>query len=93
MKITNANEKQIAQLAEDLLKSEFWRFDEERDRFELDRNRTARNLCKIGYIKVVKCKDCKYWQDNNGGYPHEECRWGKNETPDADDYCSYGERR
>ena len=42
---------------------------------------------------VVRCRDCLYWQDNNGGYPHEECRWGKNETPDADDFCSYGERK
>ena len=41
---------------------------------------------------VVRCKDCKYWQDNNGGYPHDECRWGKGETPFADDFCSYGER-
>ena len=44
-------------------------------------------------VEVVRCRDCKYWQDNNGGYPHEECRWGKGETPDADDFCSYGERR
>ena len=44
-------------------------------------------------IPVVKCKDCKYWQDNNDGYPHEECRWGHGETPDANDFCSYGERR
>ena len=42
---------------------------------------------------VVRCKDCKYWQDNNDGYPHEECRWGHGETPDANDFCSYGERR
>lgn len=41
---------------------------------------------------VVRCKDCKYWQDNNDGYPHEECRWGHGETPDADDFCSYGAR-
>lgn len=41
---------------------------------------------------VVRCKDCKYWQDNNDGYPHEECRWGHEETPDADDFCSYGAR-
>ncbi len=41
---------------------------------------------------VVRCKDCKYWQDNNGGYPHEECRWGHGETPDDNDFCSYGER-
>ena len=42
---------------------------------------------------VVRCKDCKYWQDNNDGYPHEECRWVHEETPDADDFCSYGERK
>ena len=45
------------------------------------------------YAQVVRCKDCKYWQDNNDGYPHEECRWGHGETPDANDFCSYGERR
>ena len=42
---------------------------------------------------LVRCKDCEYWQDNNGGYPHEECRWGKDETPDPDDYCSFGRRK
>ena len=42
---------------------------------------------------VVRCKDCKYWQDNNDGYPHKECRWGHEETPDADDFCSYGEEK
>ena len=42
---------------------------------------------------VVRCKDCKYWQDNNDGYPHEECRWRRGETPEANDFCSYGERK
>lgn len=41
---------------------------------------------------VVRCRDCKYWQDNNDGYPHEECRWGHGETPNDDDFCSYGAR-
>ena len=41
--------------------------------------------------QIVRCKDCKYWQDNNGGYPNPECRWGHEETPDAEDYCSFGE--
>lgn len=41
--------------------------------------------------EVVRCKDCVFWQDNNGGYPHQECRWGHGETPDPDDYCSFGE--
>ena len=44
-------------------------------------------------VEVVRCKDCVFWQDDNGGYPHQECRWGKDETPDAYDYCSYGMRK
>ena len=47
----------------------------------------------VDAAEVVRCKDCKYWQDNNDGYPHEECRWGHGETPDANDFCSYGERK
>ena len=42
--------------------------------------------------QVILCKDCMYWQGNNGGYPHPECRWGHDETPDEDDYCSFAER-
>ena len=42
---------------------------------------------------VVRCKDCKYWQDNNDVYSHEECRWRRGETPDANDFCSYGTRK
>ena len=57
------------------------------------RSQFKRMAVQLGYEKVVRCKDCKYWQDNNDGYPHEECRWGHGETPDADDFCSYGERK
>ena len=42
--------------------------------------------------EIIRCCDCKYWQDNNGGYPHEDCRWGHEETPDPDDFCSFAER-
>ena len=42
--------------------------------------------------QVILCKDCRYWQGNNGGYPHPECRLGNDEAPDADDYCSFAER-
>lgn len=41
---------------------------------------------------VVLCKECRFWQGNNGGYPHPECRWGHDETPDEDDYCSFAEK-
>lgn len=50
------------------------------------------SLNRADVVEVVRCKDCKYWQDNNGGYPNQNCRWMKDETPDADDYCSYGEK-
>ena len=43
--------------------------------------------------ELIRCKDCRYWQDNNGGYPNPDCPWGKDETPDPDDYCSFGERK
>lgn len=42
--------------------------------------------------EVIRCKDCRYWQDNNDGYPNDECRWGHEETPDPDDFCSFAER-
>lgn len=44
-------------------------------------------------VEVVHCKNCKYYQDNNGGYPHPDCKWGNGETPDEDDFCSAGERK
>lgn len=50
-------------------------------------------LPSVDAVPVVRCKDCRYWQDNNGGYPNKECRWREDETPDADDFCSCGERK
>ena len=49
-------------------------------------------LRPVSREQVILCKDCQYWQGNNGGYPHLECRWGNDETPDEDDYCSFAER-
>ena len=49
-------------------------------------------LRPVSRERVILCKDCRYWQGNNGGYPHPECRWGNDETPDEDDYCSFAER-
>lgn len=47
----------------------------------------------IDAVPVVRCKDCIYYQDNNGGYPNADCKWCKDETLDANDYCSCGERK
>lgn len=54
---------------------------------------SVENAPAADVVPVVRCKDCEYWQDNNGGYPNEECRWREDETPDADDFCSYGKRK
>lgn len=48
---------------------------------------------RLEYPEVVHCKDCQYYQDNNDGYPHPDCKWNNDETLDADDFCSAGERR
>ena len=49
---------------------------------------------ELKYVEVVRCRDCKYWQDNQEGhYPNELCPWDKGETPDGDDFCSFGERK
>ena len=52
-----------------------------------------KNAPSVDSESIIRCKDCEYWQDNNGGYPNEECRWREDETPDADDFCSYGKRK
>lgn len=43
--------------------------------------------------EIIQCKDCVYWQDNNEGYPHKDCKWREDETPDPEDFCSAGERK
>ena len=46
----------------------------------------------------VRCKDCKHWKLIDGLNPHWECQifFGLHEhgyPTNADDFCSYGERR
>lgn len=45
--------------------------------------------------ELIRCKYCKYyWKNLTEDDPDElykECRWGNGETPNPDDYCSYGE--
>lgn len=52
-----------------------------------------RSIPTADVAEVVRCKDCKYYQDNNGGYLQDMCRWRQDETPDEDDFCSFGERK
>ena len=48
-------------------------------------------------VSVVRCKECKFWighisDDDGFDEGLDECRWRDSEAPDADDFCSYGER-
>lgn len=43
-------------------------------------------LSELEYVRVVRCKDCKYW-NGEGKY----CDYDMSGL--ADDFCSWGERR
>lgn len=49
-------------------------------------------------VPVVRCKDCKWFADNNGGQWYGcqmfQVVWNTPEdAPKPDDFCSYGERK
>lgn len=48
-------------------------------------------------VDVVRCKDCRYYWGNlsedDTDEMYGECRWDSDEMPNADDFCSYGERQ
>ena len=46
---------------------------------------------KADFVEVVRCKDCKYWKNKNGGYREASntLSFVNNENKD---FCSYGKR-
>ena len=44
---------------------------------------------------LVRCKECKFRNVTEHGKQQYEdyCRWHPWESPDDDDFCSYGERK
>ena len=54
-----------------------------------------RPWCKVFYQdaqpEIVRCKDCKHYEEINQPYPQMFCRRHQLDTLE-DDYCSYGER-
>ena len=85
---TAVNKVMVEQMRKDVMKLKpigwiFTPHQKEHDRLTIEIDRKP----------IVLCQDCVYWQDNNDGYPHPECRWGHEETPDPEDYCSFGERK
>lgn len=41
-------------------------------------------------VEVVRCKDCKHYRDS---FPYDTCDVFDEKATDAEDYCSYGERK
>ena len=46
----------------------------------------------VDAVEVVRCKDCKYWQESVDGVS-KWCPLLMDKETKADDFCSYGERR
>ena len=58
----------------------------------------ADELIAKGVLPVVRCKDCKWFADNNGGewygcWLFNGIFHGQSDIPTSDDFCSYGERK
>lgn len=52
----------------------------------------------VDAIPVVRCKECKWFADNNDGdwfgcWLFQTIQIIPEDTPKPDDYCSYGERK
>ena len=58
--------------------------------------RWIRNQPTIDAVEVVRCKDCKHWDgsicDVHSEWP-DQYSTGHMDYTEADDFCSYGERR
>lgn len=54
--------------------------------------------CNAWQPIIVQCKDCKHWQPIHERIPHMECQifcgaYEHGYPTNADDFCSYGEKR
>ncbi len=67
--------------------------------------RVVEDIGEVDAVEVVRCKDCKHWHEETGWcdkhshfvdrlgdfcYPEESGDW---KMLNADDFCSYGERK
>lgn len=51
---------------------------------------TADEIADAPSIDIVRCKDCKWYDDEDYGEPIRYCTWHESVVK-ADDFCSYGE--
>lgn len=60
--------------------------------FDCDIEALSEEIEKAGYVKVVRCKDCKYRRNDYDGFGYYECIELR-QLMCEDDFCSHGERR
>lgn len=48
-------------------------------------------LASIGYVKVVRCEDCKHFRSHGDDYLF--CNLASRELDGGDGFCAWGERR
>lgn len=46
----------------------------------------------IDAVPVIRCKDCKYWENSSTDTTEHICHWGKFRKS-ADAFCSWAERK
>ena len=56
-------------------------------------NRFLDNAKTIDAVPVVRCKDCEYYEGGECVCPYLTMNDAAHFYPDADDFCSYGERK
>ena len=77
------------------LNDEPWEHNADRDEIALPIVNAAPT---VDAVPVVRCKDCKWFADNNGGEWYgckmfHVVRITPEDAPKPDDFCSYGERK
>ena len=67
-------------------------------RYDREQYQKGFDDARKGAVPVVRCKDCKWFADNNDGYwfgcwLFQTIQIVPEDTPKPDDFCSYGERK
>lgn len=57
-----------------------------------DFRKAIENAPSVDAVEVVRCKDCKHWQESVDGIT-KWCPLLMDKETKADDFCSYGERK
>lgn len=93
--MNNEKQQQILQMAKDICRVKLNCNDVCKPIRACNALKYAERAVEAGYVKVVRCKDCKHKvRTSDGEYNPEDivCDYHMSDGFDENDYCSYGER-